>query len=75
MGHLFWLSDEAWAVPPDALQHVLVSEYSPGAGIGWHRDRPEFGIIIGFSLMAPCHFRLRRKVNAHAEMGACFPDF
>ena len=46
----------------EALQHVLVTEYSPGAGIGWHRDRPEFGIIIGMSLVAPCHFRLRRKI-------------
>ena len=49
-------------VSPEALQHVLFTEYAPGAGIGWHRDRPEFGIIIGVSLVAPCHFRLRRKV-------------
>ena len=49
-------------VLPEALQHILVSEYAPGAGIGWHRDRPEFGIIIGVSLVAPCHFRLRRKI-------------
>ena len=49
-------------VSPEALQHVLVTEYAPGAGIGWHRDRPEFGIIIGISLVAPCHFRLRRKI-------------
>src|SRR4051794_24433659 len=25
---------------PDALQHVLVTEYKPGAAIGWHRDKP-----------------------------------
>jgi alkylated DNA repair dioxygenase AlkB len=49
-------------VSPEALQHVLVTEYAPGAAIGWHRDRPEFGIIIGVSLVAPCHFRLRRKI-------------
>ena len=49
-------------VSAEALQHVLVTEYAPGAGIGWHRDRPEFGLIIGVSLVAPCHFRLRRKV-------------
>ena len=49
-------------VSPEALQHVLVTEYAPGAGIGWHSDRPEFGIIIGVSLVAPCRFRLRRKV-------------
>ena len=24
---------------PEALQHVLVTEYSPGAAIGWHKDR------------------------------------
>jgi alkylated DNA repair dioxygenase AlkB len=47
---------------PPSLQHVLVTEYAPGAGIGWHRDRPEFGIIIGVSLVAPSHFRLRRKI-------------
>lgn len=54
-------------VPPDTLQHVLVTEYAPGAGIGWHRDRPEFGIVIGVSLVAGCHFRLRRKVGTKWE--------
>ena len=49
-------------VSPKALEHVLVTEYAPSAGIGWHSDRPEFGIIIGVSLLAPCHFRLRRKI-------------
>jgi alkylated DNA repair dioxygenase AlkB len=45
----------------DQLQHVLVTEYSPGAAIGWHKDRPEFSDVIGVSLLAPCVFRLRRK--------------
>src|SRR6185369_7376614 len=27
---------------PDAFQHVLVTEYRPGAGIGWHRDKAVF---------------------------------
>jgi alkylated DNA repair dioxygenase AlkB len=43
------------------LRHVLVAEYPPGAGIGWHKDRPVFGDVIGVSLAAPCRFRLRRK--------------
>ena len=43
------------------LEHVLVTEYSPGAAIGWHRDRPEFEEVIGISLGALCLFRLRRK--------------
>lgn len=45
----------------DALQQVLVTEYSPGSAIGWHRDKPEFGQIVGLSLLAACTFRLRRK--------------
>ena len=45
----------------DQLQHALVTEYSPGAAIGWHKDRPEFNDVIGISLLAPCVFRLRRK--------------
>jgi alkylated DNA repair dioxygenase AlkB len=30
---------------------------------GWHRDRPQFGDVIGISLLAPCTFRLRSKIN------------
>jgi alkylated DNA repair dioxygenase AlkB len=45
----------------DDLQHVLVTEYSPGAAIGLHRDRPAFVEIIGISLLSPCPFRLRRR--------------
>jgi alkylated DNA repair dioxygenase AlkB len=48
---------------PLALEHALLIEYRPGAGIGWHPDRPQFGDVIGISLLAPCTFRLRRKMN------------
>lgn len=48
-------------VDPAALQHVLVTEYSPGSAIGWHRDKDVFGDVIGISLLSPCTFRLRRK--------------
>lgn len=34
------------------------------AASGWHRDRPQFGDVIGISLLAPCTFRLRRKCGA-----------
>lgn len=46
---------------PEDLQQAIVTEYSPGAGIGWHRDRPMFENIVGVSLGAPCTFRLRLK--------------
>ena len=48
---------------PESLQQVLVTEYAPGAGIGWHRDKAEFGQVIGLSLLAPCTFRLRRRAG------------
>ncbi|HEX8570982.1 MAG TPA: alpha-ketoglutarate-dependent dioxygenase AlkB [Caulobacteraceae bacterium] len=48
-------------VQTEALPHVLVTEYAPGAPIGWHRDRPEFGDVVGVSLLSPCTFRLRRR--------------
>jgi alkylated DNA repair dioxygenase AlkB len=48
---------------PTELQHVLVTEYEPGTGIGWHRDKAVFGQVIGVSLLSPCVLRFRRKVN------------
>lgn len=51
----------------EQLQHVLVTEYQPGAGIGWHRDKAVFGEIVGISLLSPCVFRLRRKAGATWE--------
>lgn len=47
---------------PEELQHVLVTEYGPGAGIGWHRDKAVFGEVVGISLLSPCVFRMRRAV-------------
>lgn len=62
--YLLPLRDAAAAfadLPPRDLRQVLVTEYPPGAAIGWHRDRDVFGDVIGVSLLAPCVFRLRRK--------------
>ena len=46
---------------PDAFQHVLVTEYAEGAGIGWHKDKAVFDEVVGISLVSPCTFRFRRK--------------
>lgn len=51
-------------IPPASIAHVLVTEYAPGAGIGWHRDKPEFTDVIGISLLAPCTLRFRREDGA-----------
>jgi alkylated DNA repair dioxygenase AlkB len=50
-----------------ALEHALILDYPPGAAIGWHKDRPAFGDVIGISLLAPCTFRLRRKTGTTWE--------
>jgi alkylated DNA repair dioxygenase AlkB len=59
---------------PEAFEHALVTEYGPGAGIGWHRDKTVFGEVVGVSLLTPCVLRFRRKagtkwdrVNVRAE--------
>lgn len=65
-GFLLGLRDVAAAfggLEPAALQHVLVTEYGPGAAIGWHRDRAVFGQVVGISLLAACTFRLRRALD------------
>jgi alkylated DNA repair dioxygenase AlkB len=54
-------------ITAERLQQVLVTEYAPGAAIGWHKDRPQFDQVIGVSLLAPCLFRLRRKAGAKWE--------
>jgi alkylated DNA repair dioxygenase AlkB len=45
---------------PAELSEGLVTEYAPGAAIGWHRDAPGFGVVVGISLLSSCRFRFRR---------------
>ena len=60
-----------WAgLAPEALEHVLLTEYAPGAGIGWHRDRPVFEDVVGLSLLAPARLRFRREVGEKWERKA-----
>jgi alkylated DNA repair dioxygenase AlkB len=59
---------------PDELQHVLITEYGAGAGIGWHRDKGVFGQVIGISLLASCNFRLRRKVGERWERASVIAE-
>jgi alkylated DNA repair dioxygenase AlkB len=45
----------------DDLVQTLLIRYDPGAGIGWHRDRPVFEHVVGISLGDPAVLRLRRR--------------
>jgi DNA oxidative demethylase len=51
---------ELAGVAAEALVEALLTEYSPGAGIGWHRDAPMFGVVAGVSLLGACRFRFER---------------
>lgn len=46
---------------PDALAQALLIRYDPGAGIGWHRDRPIYEHVIGISLGASAEMRFRKR--------------
>ena len=48
-------------IPASSLGQALVTEYAPGAGIGWHRDRPMFEDVVAFSFVSSCRLRFRRK--------------
>lgn len=43
------------------LVQASINRYDPGAGIGWHVDRPEFGDVLGLSLGATATMRFRRR--------------
>jgi alkylated DNA repair dioxygenase AlkB len=61
-GFLVPLRDQlaAWAAVPVAeLSYTLVNEYRPGTALGWHRDSPEYEVVVGVSLGTPCRMRFR----------------
>ncbi len=51
----------AWAgCAADHFTHALVAQYPPGSQLGWHRDVPDFELVVGVSLGSPCRMRFRR---------------
>lgn len=44
---------------PSDLAEALVTCYPPGAAIGWHRDAPAFGDVVGVSLGSACAMRFQ----------------
>ena len=47
------------AIDPATLIHALASEYRPGTPIGWHRDKPVYGVVVGLSLAGWGRMRFR----------------
>jgi alkylated DNA repair dioxygenase AlkB len=44
---------EVAGLSAESLHQVLVTEYAPGAPIGWHRDKPMFQDVVAISFFAP----------------------
>jgi alkylated DNA repair dioxygenase AlkB len=69
-GFLIPMRDKAatlFGLAAPELQHALLTEYAPGAAIGWHKDKAVFAEVVGVSLLSPCTFRFRRKVGSAWE--------
>ena len=45
---------------PDELVEILVQRYPPASTIGWHRDAPAFGTVVGISLGGAARLRFQR---------------
>lgn len=70
---LFPLRDKAAGlagVDPTEFAMALINEYPPRAPIGWHRDAPQYGIVVGVSLLAPCRMKFRPYVSPGARPAA-----
>jgi alkylated DNA repair dioxygenase AlkB len=59
---LFPLRDQVarWLdLPAERFSHALLTEYRPGTALGWHRDVPDFDVVVGVSLASSCRMRFR----------------
>jgi alkylated DNA repair dioxygenase AlkB len=61
------LAGQFAGLPAEQFVQVTVIEYSPGSAIGWHRDRPMFGDVVGVSLLSSTRFRFRRQAGKRWE--------
>jgi alkylated DNA repair dioxygenase AlkB len=54
-------------IDPNSLVQVTLIEYSTGSPIGWHRDIPQFGVVVGISLRAPCRMKFRKYQRGRSK--------
>jgi alkylated DNA repair dioxygenase AlkB len=46
-------------VSAEDFVQALIAEYTPGTPLGWHRDVPDFELIVGISLAGAARIRFR----------------
>ena len=54
-------------IDPNSLVQTSIIEYSIGSPIGWHRDIPHFGVVLGLSLGAACRMKFRKHNRARSK--------
>ncbi|HEV7912922.1 MAG TPA: alpha-ketoglutarate-dependent dioxygenase AlkB [Albitalea sp.] len=47
-------------IAPQDFGNALVAEYRPGTPLGWHRDVPDYELVVGVSLGGIARMRFRR---------------
>jgi alkylated DNA repair dioxygenase AlkB len=61
----------SWSgVPAERFTHAAVAEYRPGTPLGWHRDVPQFDIVVGVSLAGSARMRFRRYPHVKGSRAA-----
>ena len=60
-------AENAFAIEPNNLVQTSIIEYSTGSPIGWHRDIPQFGVVVGISLGAACRMRFRKYSRVRSK--------
>src|SRR5262245_26563 len=55
-------------IDPNCLVQTTVIEYSTGSPIGWHRDIPHFGVVVGLSLGSACRIRFRKSSGVRSKI-------
>jgi alkylated DNA repair protein (DNA oxidative demethylase) len=59
-GWLVALREQVAGVHPGEYVEALVQRYPAGSTIGWHRDAPAFGDVVGVSLGGSARLRFQR---------------
>ena len=54
-------------IDPNRLVQTSIIEYSTGSPIGWHRDIPHFGVVVGISLGAACRMKFRKHNRTRSK--------
>lgn len=67
MNPLKAVAAEFAGVRNENIVQVSLIQYEIGAGIGWHKDRPELDAVIGISLGSEVTMRFRRRSKAGFE--------